>query len=170
MPELFLICGMVCSGKTTLAHKLAHAHDAVRLGPDEWLVELVGNKTDRAQLDRLRSPVERLQWQVVQTLLLRGVNVVSELGIWRRSERQQCLTEARSWGARVTLHYLDVPRSVLLERIAWRNQHGGPADIRIDNVAELDTWLSWFEPPTTAELNQFDAAVIHRWEGTSDDE
>ena len=161
MATLTLICGMAGAGKTTLAKRIEADSKALRLCPDEWLVELAGSRTDRVLLDRLRSPVQRLQWQMAREALRRGLDVVLEFGFWHREERRRYLLDARALGVRVEFHYLDVPKAVLLERLRWRNEHGGEADIVIDDERELDEWLSWIEPPDRAELDSYDHAEVH---------
>jgi predicted kinase len=63
-PTLFLICGLPCSGKTTLARRLEVEHHAIRLTPDEWIAELLDRNWTRAELDRLRTPVEAVHWGI----------------------------------------------------------------------------------------------------------
>jgi predicted kinase len=157
---LMLICGMVCAGKTTLAKALAAERDAVRLSPDEWLVKLAGHKSNREAVDRHRETVESIQWSLAKDLLSKGLDVILENGFWSRDERESLLAEARRLDCRVELHYLDVPRSVLLDRIAHRNVHGGSTDIPVD-PGELDRWLGWFTPPEEAELCRYDSYQIH---------
>lgn len=164
---LTLICGMVCAGKTTLAKALAAERNAVRLSPDEWLVKLAGHKSNREVLDLHRDTVESIQWSLAKDLLSKGLDVILENGFWSCAERASLLAEARRLGYRVELHYLDVPRSVLLDRIAHRNVHGGNTDIPID-AGELDEWLGWFAPPDQSEFERYDSYEIHYPRRTDD--
>lgn len=50
MATLHLICGLPCSGETTLAKTLELKHSALRLSPDEWIGRLYG--ADIAELPR----------------------------------------------------------------------------------------------------------------------
>ena len=67
MATLFLICGLPGAGKTTLARQLEQSQPALRLCPDEWIVGLLADLSTSAERDRLRAPVEALQWRARQT-------------------------------------------------------------------------------------------------------
>ena len=51
-PTLFLLCGLPCSGKTTLARRLERERHALRLTPDEWIAQLLSEDWDQAELER----------------------------------------------------------------------------------------------------------------------
>jgi hypothetical protein len=113
MTTLHLICGLPGSGKTTFAKKLEKSHSAFRLSPDEWIAPLLRDSSDTAELDRLRSPVEAIQWEMAKRLLALGIDVVLEWGFWSKQERNFYRQQAEALGAEVKLHYLDVRRDEL---------------------------------------------------------
>jgi predicted kinase len=77
---LFLICGLPGAGKTTLSKQLEHSHSALRLCPDEWIVTLLEDVSNIQERDRLREPVERLQWAIAKRALNANLNVILERG------------------------------------------------------------------------------------------
>ncbi len=77
--RLIVLCGLTGAGKTTLAKQL-EADGAIRMCPDEWLVSLGFDLYDKGA----RVAVERLQWELAQALVLRGLTVVDECGVWQR--------------------------------------------------------------------------------------
>src|ERR1700675_5014825 len=99
MATLFLICGLPGAGKTTFAKHLEVSPSALRLSPDEWIVRILEDPSDTVELDRLRDPVENLQWDVAQKALSLGVSVVLENGFWARQERTMFQSQARALGA-----------------------------------------------------------------------
>ena len=151
MPTLFLICGLPGAGKTTLARQLELAQPALRLSPDEWIAPLLANADDAAELDRLRSPVEAVQWDVAKRVLALGVDVVLEWGFWSRDERDWYRSQAEALGARVELRYLAVDRDELWARLSRRNANLPPGTFVVTQD-QLDLWMSWFQPPTADEL------------------
>lgn len=151
MATLFLMCGLPCSGKTTLAKQLERERHAIRLTPDEWIVRLFGTGLTPPALDWCRDPVEALQWDVAERALSLGINVILDFGFWSRSERDGFRSRAAALGASVEVHFLDIPRTVLLARLAARNADLPPYTFRVTE-AQIDLWWSLFEPPTPDEL------------------
>ena len=151
MATLFLICGLPGSGKTTLAKQLELSRPALRLSPDEWIASLLSEATDTLELDRLRSPVESVQWDVAKRVLALGIDVVLEWGFWSRDERASYRAQAEGLGARVELSYLDVGRNELWARLSKRNGNLSPGTLLVTE-GQLDLWWSWFQPPTADEL------------------
>jgi len=155
MATLYLICGLPGAGKTTLAKRLEVSHSALRLSPDEWIVRIMKDPSDTVELDRLRDPVESLQWDVAQKALGLGVNVILENGFWARRERTMFQSQALALGASVELHFLDVPKDELWKRLNKRNADC-PEGSFIVAKQQLDSWWASFEPPTADELNTYD--------------
>jgi hypothetical protein len=151
MATLHLMCGLPGSGKTTLAERIERESNALRLSPDEWIVRLYGSQLTLPTLDWCRDPVEALQWSVAERVLTLGANVVLDFGFWSRAEREDFRARAAALGARTELHFLDVPRRVLSERLAARNAQLPPYAFPVTE-AQLDFWWSVFEPPTPDEL------------------
>ncbi len=151
MSTLFLICGLPGSGKTTLAKELEISECALRLCPDEWIAALLNDPTDIPELDRLREPVESLQWEIAKRALVLGTNVILENGFWSREERMRFRAQAQKLGAHVELRFLDVPRDELWSRLSKRNMDLPPGTFIIMEE-QLDLWSGWFEPPTPDEF------------------
>lgn len=154
MATLFLLCGLPASGKTTLAKQLESRRGALRLSPDEWIAALHGpdvQERDRTTFEAARGRVEGLQRELAGQALALGLDVILENGFWARAERDEYRTWAKGIGARVELHFLDVPRDELWARLARRNMNPPPGTFRV-REHELDRWFSRFEAPTAVEL------------------
>jgi predicted kinase len=147
-----LTCGLPGAGKTELARQLASDRSAVRLTKDEWLWALGSSPWDVPTQEK----IERELWRTAQDILRLGVSVVLDFGLWARLERDDMRTAARGLGVGVELHYLDVPREILWQRIEARNSEP-PWDTHPIRLADLDEWLQLFQAPDAAELALFDA-------------
>jgi predicted kinase len=143
---MILLCGLPGSGKTTLAKRLASEVPAVRLSPDEWLLDLGVDLFDEPFRERL----ERRFRTLAQDLLSLGQNVVLESGFWSRAERDDMLAAGRAVGALVELRYLAVPFDELVRRLATR---AGPVPIPPALLAEYERI---FQAPDAEELALFD--------------
>jgi hypothetical protein len=154
--RLILLCGLAGAGKTTLAKQL-EAEGAVRMCPDEWLVALGFDIYDKDA----RVAVEGLQWELAQALVLRGLTVVDECGVWQRWERDLRRTWAREHGVPVELQFLDAPVEVLTARVAERNRTLPAGAPRID-PSLVAFWDDWIERPDSDELALFDSPTERR--------
>ena len=148
--RLILLCGLAGAGKTTVAKQL-EAEGAVRMCPDEWILALGFDIYDADA----RSAVENLQWELSQKLLLRGLTVADECGVWQRWERDLRRTWAREHGVAVELRFLDAPIEVLTARVAERNRRAPEGAPRID-PALIAYWDGRIERPDADELALFD--------------
>ena len=150
-PRLIIVCGLPCSGKTTLAKVLESRLHAVRFSPDDWMDALSLNLYDEER----RGKIEALQWMLGQELLALGLTVIIEWGTWGRSERDTLRLGARALGAAVELHYLSAPADVLFDRIQRRGRENPP----IERDA-LSRWLGIFQVPTPDEMALFDKPLV----------
>jgi predicted kinase len=151
IPLLSLVGGLPCAGKTTLSKIIAAETGATRICPDEMMAaEQINLKNNIA-----RRKVEKAAVELAKLLLARDTDVILELALWKRTERDAMRELAHAQGARVALHFLDASTDVLLERLQLRNTHAG-ADIGYVSEAELTSWAVMVEPPTLEEKNLFD--------------
>ena len=155
MATLFLICGLPGAGKTTLAKQLEQEKQALRLCPDEWVAPLLKDASDQVELDRLRSPIESVQWEVAKRVLSLGVNVILENGFWSQDERSSYRLQAEALGAKVALRFRKVSRGELWTRLSKRNATLPPGTFVVTKK-QLDLWWSWFEVPTIEELEGYE--------------
>jgi predicted kinase len=153
--RLVVVCGLPCSGKTTLGRRLEVGHGAIRLSPDEWMAALDVDVFD----ERTRTLVEQLQWQLAQRLLQLGQLVVIEWGTWARDERDALREGARALGAAVELRFLDPPDDVLWERVRARDAEP-PGGRRPLTRAELEGYAASFQRPDSDELSLYDAPIV----------
>jgi predicted kinase len=123
----------------------------LRLCPDEWITQILADPHDIPELDRLRSPVESLQWDVAKRALVLGVNAILENGFWSREERNYFRNEAEGLGANVELHYLDVDIDELWRRISKRNAELPPDTFHVSRE-NLKEWAKSFETPSEDEM------------------
>ena len=153
MPTLFMMCGLPGSGKTTLARQMEREGRILRLSPDEWIEPIFGTQdhTINPKLaEERRARIETLQWDMTARTLALGVDVILENGFWSKTERQMYRARAESLGAKVKILFVDAAHEELWRRIEKRNKE---PDAFIISRKEFDSWLPFFEPPTSDELS-----------------
>jgi predicted kinase len=146
-----MICGLPGAGKTTVSKRLEKQRRALHLCPDEWISAMLPTPSQRSEMDRLRDPVEAVQWDVAMRVLELGIDAILEWGFWSRAERGRLAAMARERGFRVEVRSLAVPFEELWSRIEARNAALPPGTFRIER-ADLDLWWSDYEPPAPDEL------------------
>ena len=104
---------------------------------------------------KARERIESLQWAVAQYLLAFGSSVIIEWGTWSKEERDRLRLGARSVGAAVELHFLDVPMDVIFRRIRQRNRENPPIE-----PLDLAKWESLFQRPSPEEMALFDVVNL----------
>ena len=153
---LHLMCGLPCSGKTTVAKVIEREQHALRLTADDWIMLSHGNDAAAARDGTIRTSIEAALLDLGLRVLSLGVNVVLDFGVWSRSEREEFRARAARVGARSELHFLDVPADELWRRIEARNA-APPWDEQPIRRAHLDEWRAIFQAPDEVELALFDA-------------
>ncbi len=151
MATLYLMVGLPCSGKTTLAQKLESEKAALRLTPDEWQVRLFGQDAEEPEHNARHSLIEAMLWNIASRALVLGTNVILDFGFWAREEREDYRLRAKQLGASSEVHFLDVPEDELLRRLAERNSQPSHESFYI-SVEMMKPWIEFFQRPTPDEL------------------
>ena len=154
MAKVHLICGKICSGKTTLARKLAEEQNAVILSCDEVTWTLFDNDLGERH-DEMTGRIRRYLLCKAVEIVRAGTDVILDWGFWTSAYR----AEIREYFAaeKISTHwtYLSVPSEEWERRIAKRNAAvlaGESHDYYLDGG--LRTKLeSLFEEPSREETD-----------------
>jgi predicted kinase len=150
---LYLMVGLPCSGKTTLAQRLESEKAALRLSPDEWQVLLFGQDAEEPEHNARHGLIEGMLWEIARRALVLGTNVILDFGFWAREEREDFRLRAKQLGASSEVHFLDVPEDELMRRLAIRNTQLSQASFAIpENM--MKPWIASFQKPTADELER----------------
>ncbi len=154
MATLHLMIGLPCSGKTTYARQLAWETNTLLLTLDVWHLKLFGDDSGEEHRDEHNERhvrVEKIMWDVAEHVLKMRGDVILDYGCWARVERDVYRNRAKELGADFKLHYMDVPYSELYRRLEERNRNRPDGVFEISQ-AEMDRYLTIFQPPTGDEL------------------
>jgi predicted kinase len=143
---LYLICGKIAAGKSTLARRLAKRPATLLITMDDWMRILfpTENRTidDFARLSaRLRAAMGPHVVDILRQDLSVALDFPANTLKWRTWMRS-LITEA---GVAHELHVLDVPDAICKERLRQRNE-SGHHPYQVDE-ATYDQFMSYFVPP-----------------------
>jgi predicted kinase len=162
-PVLYLVCGKIAAGKSTLARNLAARPATLLVSEDHWMSHLFGGELKT--LDDYRRCSAKLRSAMgphVVAVLQAGLSVVLDFPANGKSNRgwmRALIHEAR---AAHQLHVLDVADAVCIQRLRARNESGAHPFKVSDQ--DFDLFTAYFDPPTPDE--GFDV-VLHRFDDSS---
>ncbi len=158
MAKVYLICGKICSGKSTYAEQLRVKNNAVLLSTDEITLALFGQHCG----DKHDDYVERTQNYLFNKsleLLEVGINVILDWGFWMKEERDYAREFYNSQNIECEFHYIDISDETWQARLKKRNSEILAKETNAyyidDNLAKKFGLI--FEVPNTDEID-----VIYR--------
>jgi predicted kinase len=162
--RIHLIIGPVGAGKSTFAQELAREHRAARLTLDEWMAALFS--PDRPSEGIMQWYVERTArcieqiWTTARGVLEVHTDVVLEIGLIRRGEREKFYERVAEAGFGMSIYVLDAARDVRRERVEHRNQSRGVTFSMVVLPAIFELASNLWEPPGPLECEGRDVRFI----------
>lgn len=146
MPTAHLIFGRVGAGKTTYGRELAAKRRALFFCLDEWMATLyMMDAPTPLTLDWALPRTERAEAQItaiVRQATALGLDVVLELGFFRRAQRDRA--RAAITGATIAVHVVEAPVELRRERVRERNRGSATLTVEVDD-ATFDWAEQYFE-------------------------
>ena len=158
MAKVILICGKICSGKSTYAEQLRVQNHAVLLSTDEITLALFGQHCG----DKHDEYVERTQNYLFDKsleLVEVGINVILDWGFWMKEERDYARAFYNSRNIECEFHYINISDKTWKARLKKRNNaiiDGETNAYYIDDNLAIK-FASIFEVPSEDEID-----VIYR--------
>lgn len=156
MSDVILICGMICSGKSHYARKLAKERNAVILSCDEISADIF-HHAEGERFDDIAADIKRYLHKIAARIAGTGGNVILDWGFWTRAERREVSEYYAACGITCEWHYIDIPEPEWRCNIGLRNKAvaaGETSDFFVDDglMAKL---LSLFETPKHEEMDHW---------------
>jgi predicted kinase len=149
-PTLYLLCGKMAAGKSTLAGRLAARSATVLISEDHWTSNLFPGQLNTIEdYGRYSRLLRNAMGPHVVSLLKAGMSVVLDFPantLAFRSWMRQIFEDA---GAANELHFLDASDETCKRQLRQRNLAGKHPYQPDDSSFELFT--SYFVPPTPEE-------------------
>lgn len=144
MATAHLIHGYLGAGKTTFARQLERELPAIRFSQDEWMTQLYGDNPPLEEFPVFFRRISQLIAGLWPRCLELGIDVVLDLNIWCREERDETRATASALGAGTRLYRLACTDEEAWRRIERRN-HNLEGSLLIDRSA-FDAFKARFEP------------------------
>jgi predicted kinase len=146
VPTLYLLCGKIAAGKSTLARNLAARPATVLISQDHWISTLF--PTENRTIDdfaRLSARLRAAMGPHVVDILRQSLSVVLDFPantVGYRDWARSLITQAH---VAHELHLLDVPDAICKQRLRQRNAEGEHQYQVSEETYDLFT--SYFVPP-----------------------
>ena len=154
MSKVILICGKICSGKTTYAVRLCHDSRAVLLSVDEIMLAVFGQHAGDHH-DEYARRIQQFLLEKSVGIIRNGIDVLLDWGFWTKQGRIAAKSYFRSRGIDCELHYIDISNEEWISRLNRRNADVAAGAVSAyyvdDNLASK--FQSRFEPPTMDEID-----------------
>ena len=162
MPTLYLLCGKIASGKSTLARELASRPATLLISEDHWNSTLWADELKTIEdYGRLSTRLRAAMTPHIVDILRQGLSVVLDFAANTVKQRAWARSVIEAAGVPHELHVLDVPDAVCLERLRERNA-SGRHEFHVTD-AEYEQFTRHFAPPTPDEGFN---VVVHRPTGS----
>ena len=152
MAKIFLMCGKICSGKTTYARKLREQNKAVILSADEIMLALFGSDAGDKHDEYVRRTKNYIFGKSAE-ILESDINVVLDLGFWAKRERDEAREFYGSRGIDFEFVYIDITADEWKRRLEKRNNAVLAGDDSAYYVDEglMEKFEGMFEKPDETE-------------------
>jgi predicted kinase len=162
-PTLYLLCGKIATGKSTLARRLAARPATLLISEDHWTSNLFSD--DLRTIDdygRFSSRLRAAMAPHIVDILQQGLSVVLDFPANTVSNRNWMRSLITQANVAHELHLLDFPDTICKQKLRERNARGQhPFQV---SEAEYDLFTSHFVAPGPDE--GFNVVVHTPWFGS----
>jgi len=157
-PTLYLLCGKIAAGKSTLARRLAARPATLLISEDHWTSNLFYDDLKTIEdYGRCSARLPAAMGPHVVDILQQGLSIVLDFPANTVSSRDWIRSLITQSGAAHELHLLDIPDAICRQRLRERNA-GGEHPFQVSE-AEYDLFTSYFAAPGPSEGFN---VVVHR--------
>lgn len=120
MAKVILVCGRICCGKTTYAHRLAKERRAAVLSVDEVMLAIFGQHCGDMH-DTYAARTKQYLLAKAAELIAADIDVILDWGPWTKSGRAELREHFAARGIAFELHAIEINDEVWRARLAQRN-------------------------------------------------
>lgn len=144
-----MICGKLCSGKSTYADRITKTRKAIILSVDEIMLTLFGQNADDIYVERAKSYLYKKSLEILEA----GINVILDWGFWTHDERKFVKEFYTSKGIENELHYVKISCDEWQNRISKRNNQKDESATYLVDDELITKSKNIFEEPDKSEVD-----------------
>ena len=157
MSKVYLICGKICSGKTTYAKKLCKENNAILLSVDEIMLSLFDQCCGEKLHQEYERRIKKLLFDKALEILQTEKDVVLDWGFWTKEEREATKEFFKSRNIDCELHYVEVSDEIWEIQLNKRNNEILNKETKayyLEHIRALE-FASMFNAPNDNEVDVF---------------
>lgn len=153
---IYLMCGRICSGKSTHSQSLRKEKKAVVLSVDEITLALFGQDAGEKHDDHVAAAEEYLYRKSLE-IAENGIDVILDWGFWTKEERDYAREFYGSRNIPFEFHYIDITADEWQKRIDKRNADITSGRLQAYYVDDglAKKFAEIFEKPDESEMKDF---------------
>ena len=121
MSKVYLICGKICSGKTTYSKKICIENNAILLSVDEIMLSLFDQCCGRELHMEYERRIKSYLFDKSLEIIKKGFDVVLDWGFWTKEERNATKDFYKSRNIDCQLHYIEIDNETWEYHLNKRN-------------------------------------------------
>ena len=148
--KVILICGLLCSGKSTYAARISEEIKAPVLSCDALMLAMFDERLGNDH-ERIAGKARAYLFDMAAQLVKLEIPVILDWGFWTKEIRQAANQFFRERNIPVEWHYVAVTEEMWRHNIEKRNASRTPGTYFVDEGL-MQKCLSLFEPPEREEM------------------
>lgn len=120
MAKIIMLCGKICSGKSTYAEQLKKKYKAVILSCDELMLTLFDEQLGDKH-NMILKKCQNYLYQLAEQIIESDTNVILDFGFWDKTSRVECKEYFVLKNIETELHYIKIDHDTWLKHIEKRN-------------------------------------------------
>ena len=157
MSKVYLICGKICSGKTTYAKKLCKENNAILLSVDEIMLSLFDQCCGPKLHQEYEKRIKGYLFDKSLEILEKGSDVILDQGFWTKEERDATKEFYKSRSIECQLHYVEVSDENWAQQLNKRNEEIRNNEVKayLLSLERASEFASMFREPDNNEIDIF---------------
>ncbi|MCM1356987.1 MAG: ATP-binding protein [Prevotella sp.] len=152
--KVIMVCGKICSGKSTYAEKLRMEDNSVLLSVDEIMLTVFGQNAGEKH-DEYVGKIKTYLLKKIPEFINAGISIILDWGFWTKQERDFTRKFCKIRNIECEVHYINISNEVWKQHISNRNNmvSAGKSESYFVDDRLVEKFISMFEVPNKNEVD-----------------